>query len=219
MKPVREGLPRVLIAEGEAEFRSRLARLLDGDERVAVVGQAANGREALDLVATTHPDIVLMDVKMPIVDGVEATSRITRDYPDVRVLILTTFDPDNHFIQALKSGAAGCLLKGAEPDGIVPSILAVLSGERVMAAPVTNRVLDMVTEPLPPDEPDAGLTPREIEILKLLASGMPNKHIASQLKISEKTVRNHVSNLYEKLKIYDRSQAVLYAVRKGLVEP
>lgn len=212
-------VPRVVIADDQWEFRSRLARQLDQDQRVTVIGQAANGQEALELVASTHPDVVLMDVKMPVMDGVEVTSRITRDYPDVRVLILTTFDADNDFIQALKSGAAGCLLKGAEPDDIVSGILAVLSGERVMATPITNRVLDMVVEPVAPEACDSDLTPRELEILKLLATGMPNKQIATSLKISEKTVRNHVSKVYEKLEISDRSQAVLYAVRKGLVEP
>lgn len=216
---MRVAVPRVVIADDQWEFRSRLARQLDQDQRVTVIGQAANGQEALELVASTHPDVVLMDVKMPVMDGVEVTSRITRDYPDVRVLILTTFDADNDFIQALKSGAAGCLLKGAEPDDIVSGILAVLSGERVMATPITNRVLDMVVEPVAPEACDSDLTPRELEILKLLATGMPNKQIATSLKISEKTVRNHVSKVYEKLEISDRSQAVLYAVRKGLVEP
>jgi len=219
MTVTTEAPPRVVIADDQTLFRSGLARLLDLDERVEVVGQAANGQEAMDLVAKLHPNIVLMDIKMPGVDGVEATSRITREHPEVKVLILTTFDADNHFIQALKSGASGYVLKDSEPDAIVSSILAVLSGERVMATAVANRVLDMLTGTVTPKEYYDGLTPREIEILKLLATGMANKQIAYKLKISEKTVRNHVSNMYEKLEIYDRSQAVLYAVRKGLVEP
>ena len=214
-----EASPRVVIADDQTLFRSGLGSLLDMDERVEVVGQAADGQEALEMVAKLHPNIVLMDIKMPRVDGVEATSRITAEHPDVKVLILTTFDADNHFIQALKSGASGYVLKDSEPDAIVSSVLAVLSGERVMATAVANRVLDMLTGTVSPKEYYDGLTPREIEILKLLASGMANKQIAYQLKISDKTVRNHVSNMYEKLEIYDRSQAVLYAVRKGLVEP
>lgn len=216
---MREAVPRVVIADDQAQFRSGLAFLLDLDRRVEVVGQAANGQEALDQVVTTRPDIVLMDIEMPVLDGVGATSRIARDHPAVKVLILATFDADDHLIKALKSGASGCVLKDADPETIVSSILAVVSGERVMAAAVANRVLDMLTESVTPEESCDSLTPRETEILKLLATGMPNKKIADHLRISEKTVRNHLSSVYEKLEISDRSQAVLYAVRTGLVEP
>jgi DNA-binding NarL/FixJ family response regulator len=159
-----------------------------------------------------------MDLKMPNLDGIEATKQIVAQYPGVKVLLLTTFEADNHVIQALKAGASGYILKDSKPDSIVSSLLAVLAGERVMASAVANRVLEMLTGTTTPKEFYDGLTGREIEILKLLASGMANKQIAYKLKISEKTVRNHVSNMYEKLNIYDRSQAVLYAVRKGLVE-
>jgi DNA-binding NarL/FixJ family response regulator len=211
--------PRVLIADDQTLFRSGLAKLLDTDERIQVIGQAANGEEAVQMVARLHPDVVLMDLKMPLLDGVEATRKIAANHPDVRVLILTTFDAENHFIQALKAGARGYVLKDSEPEAIVSAILAVVSGESVMATPVANKVLEMLTGNVTPKEFYDGLTPREIEILRLLAAGMANKQIAYKLKISEKTVRNHVSNTYEKLGIYDRSQAVLYAVRKGLVEP
>jgi len=155
---------------------------------------------------------------MPNLDGIEATKEIVARHPGVRVLLLTTFEADNHVIQALKAGASGYILKDSKPDSIVSSLLAVLAGERVMASAVANRVLEMLTGTTTPKEFYDGLTGREIEILKLLASGMANKQIAYKLKISEKTVRNHVSNMYEKLDIYDRAQAVLYAVRKGLVE-
>ena len=211
--------PRVLITDDQTLFRSGLAKLLEADQRIQVVGEAGDGEEAIEMVASVSPDVVLMDLKMPNLDGVEATARITAAHPEVKVLVLTTFDADNHFIQALKAGASGYVLKDSEPDAIVSSILAVVSGERVMATAVANRVLDMLTGTVTPKEFYDGLTPREIEILKLLAAGMANKQIAYKLKISEKTVRNHVSNTYEKLGIYDRSQAVLYAVRKGLVEP
>jgi DNA-binding NarL/FixJ family response regulator len=219
MTVTTEAPPRVVIADDQTVFRFGLALLLDLDERVEVVGQAANGQEALELVARMHPDIVLMDVEMPGLNGLEATSRITREYPEVKVLILTTLDADNHVVQALRSGAAGYMFKDSEPDAIVSSIFAILSGERVMATAVADRVLEMVTGTLTPKEYYDGLTPREIEVLRHLATGMANKQIAYKLKISDKTVRNHVSNMYEKLEIYDRSQAVLYAVRKGLVEP
>jgi DNA-binding NarL/FixJ family response regulator len=211
--------PRVLITDDQTLFRSGLAKLLEADKRIQVVGEAGDGEEAIEMVDSVAPDVVLMDLKMPNLDGVEATARITSAHPEVKVLVLTTFDADNHFIQALKAGASGYVLKDSEPDAIVSSILAVVSGERVMATAVANRVLDMLTGTVTPKEFYDGLTPREIEILKLLAAGMANKQIAYKLKISEKTVRNHVSNTYEKLGIYDRSQAVLYAVRKGLVEP
>jgi DNA-binding NarL/FixJ family response regulator len=159
-----------------------------------------------------------MDIKMPNVDGIEATRTIIESLPDVRVLILTTFETDSHVIQALKAGARGYVLKDSTASAIISSIVAVMAGERVMAGAVANRVLEMLTGSTTPKEFYDGLTNREIEILKLLANGMANKQIAYRLKISEKTVRNHVSNTYEKLGIYDRSQAVLYAVRKGLVE-
>ena len=209
---------RVLIADDQTLFRVGLARLLEEDERVKIVGQAGDGVEAVKLAGSLKPDVVLMDLKMPNLDGIEATRQIVTAYPGVKVLLLTTFEADNHVIQALKAGASGYILKDSKPDSIVSSLLAVMAGERVMASAVANRVLEMLTGTTTPKEFYDGLTGREIEILKLLAGGMANKQIAYKLKISEKTVRNHVSNMYEKLNIYYRSQAVLYAVRKGLVE-
>jgi DNA-binding NarL/FixJ family response regulator len=209
---------RVLVVDDQTLFRTGLANLLDGDERVEVVGQAADGAEAVAQATKLKPDVVLMDVKMPSVDGIEATRRILQAVPGVRVLILTTFETDGQVIEALKAGASGYVLKDSSVAAIVSSVIAVMSGERVMASAVANRVLEMLTGTSTPKEFYDGMTNREIEILKLLASGVPNKQIAYRLKISEKTVRNHVSNMYEKLGIYDRSQAVLYAVRKGLVE-
>jgi DNA-binding NarL/FixJ family response regulator len=209
---------RVLIADDQTLFRVGLARLLEEDPRVQIVGQAGDGVEAVKLAGSLKPDVVLMDLKMPNLDGIEATRQISASHPGVKVLLLTTFEADNHVIQALKAGASGYILKDSKPDSIVSSLLAVMAGERVMASAVANRVLEMLTGTTTPKEFYDGLTGREIEILKLLAGGMANKQIAYKLKISEKTVRNHVSNMYEKLNIYDRSQAVLYAVRKGLVE-
>jgi DNA-binding NarL/FixJ family response regulator len=208
----------VLIADDQTLFRSGLARLLEGDDRVTVVGQAFDGLEAVKLAAALKPDVVLMDIKMPNLDGIEATRRIVAESPKSKVLMLTTFEADNHVIQALKAGASGYVLKDSEASAIVSSIIAVVAGERVMASAVANRVLEMLTGATTPKEFYDGLTAREVEILKMLATGMANKQIAFKLKISEKTVRNHVSNMYEKLGIYDRAQAVLYAVRKGLVE-
>jgi len=209
---------RVLIADDQTLFRAGLARLLNEDSRVEVVGQAIDGQDAVKQAAKLKPDVVLMDLKMPNVDGIEATRQITEADPNIKILILTTFEPDSNVIQAQKAGASGYVLKDASADAITSSVVAVMSGERVMASAVANRVLAMLTGTTTPKEFYDGLTNREIEILKLLANGMANKQIAYRLKISEKTVRNHVSNTYEKLGIYDRSQAVLYAVRKGLVE-
>jgi len=209
---------RTLIADDQTLFRVGLARLLEEDERVEIVGQAGDGAEAVKLAGSLKPDVVLMDLKMPNLDGIEATRQIVAVHPGVKVLLLTTFEVDTHVIEALKAGASGYILKDSRPDSIVSSLLAVMAGERVMASAVANRVLEMLTGMTTPKEFYDGLTGREVEILKLLASGMANKQIAYKLKISEKTVRNHVSNMYEKLNIYDRSQAVLYAVRKGLVE-
>jgi Response regulator containing a CheY-like receiver domain and an HTH DNA-binding domain len=209
---------RVLIADDQTLFRAGLARLLNEDARVEVVGQALDGQDAVKQAAKLKPDVILMDLKMPGVDGIEATRQITEADPSIKVMILTTFETDSNVIQALKAGASGYVLKDSSADAIVSSIVAVMSGERVMASAVANRVLEMLTGTTTPKQFYDGLTNREIEILKLLASGMANKQIAYRLTISEKTVRNHVSNTYEKLGIYDRSQAVLYAVRKGLVE-
>jgi len=210
---------RVVIADDQTLFRTGLARLLDEDPRVEVVGQAKDGADLIDRVASLNPDVILMDLKMPNIDGVEATRRIVAEHPEIKVLILSTFDADSYVLQALRAGASGYVLKDSQPDAIVSSILAIMSGERVMANAVANRVLDLLTGTATPKQFYDGLTAREIEILKLLANGLANKQIARSLAISEKTVRNHVSHMYEKLQIYDRSQAVLYAVRKGLVEP
>jgi DNA-binding NarL/FixJ family response regulator len=209
---------RIVVVDDQTLFRTGLARLLAEDPRIEVVGQAEDGSVAVDLVARVRPDVVLMDLKMPKLDGIEATKRMLARDADTKVLILTSFDADTSIIQALKAGAAGYVLKDSQAESIVSSILSVMSGERVMASAVAKRVLDMLTGSTTPKEFYDGMTAREVEILKLLASGMANKQIAYKLGISEKTVRNHVSNMYEKLQIFDRAQAVLYAVRKGLVE-
>jgi DNA-binding NarL/FixJ family response regulator len=218
MMTVATKAARILIADDQTLFRAGLARLLDEDPRVEVVGQAVDGVDAVKQAAKLKPDVILMDLKMPNLDGIEATRQITEAAPETKIVMLTTFETDSQVIQALKAGASGYVLKDSSAEAIVSSIVAVMSGEKVMASAVANRVLEMLTGTSTPKEFYDGLTNREIEILKLLANGMANKQIAYRLKISEKTVRNHVSNTYEKLGIYDRSQAVLYAVRKGLVE-
>jgi len=200
---------RVLIVDDQTLFRTGLSRLLDEDPRVEVVGEAKDGAEAVVQAAKLKPDVVLMDIKMPNLDGIEAARQITQADPNIKVLMLTTFEADNQVIQALKAGARGYVLKDSTAQAIITSIAAVMSGERVMASVVANRVLELLTGTTSPKEFYDGLTSREVEILKLLATGMANKQIAYRLQISEKTVRNHVSHTYEKLGIYDRAQAVL----------
>jgi two-component system NarL family response regulator len=216
--PAGTQVARIVIVDDQTLFRSGLARLLEEDPRVEIVGQACDGIDAVKQITTLKPDVVLMDLKMPNLDGIEATRKIVTEYPEIKVLVLTTFDADSYVLQALRAGASGYVLKNSQAAAIVSSILAVMAGERVMASEVANRVLDMLTGTTTPKEFYDGLTAREVEILKLLATGKANKQIAFHLRISEKTVRNHISNMYAKLQIYDRSQAVLYAVRKGLIE-
>ncbi len=209
---------RVLIADDQTLFRTGLARLLAEDPRVRVVAEAGDGVEAVRRCREMEPDVVLMDIKMPNLDGIKATEQILATLPDTPVLILTSFEADAHVLAALRAGASGYVLKDSEPEAIITSILAVRSGERVMAGAIAQRVLGMLTGDTTPKDFYDGLTAREIEILKLIAGGAANKQIAYKLAISEKTVRNHISNMYEKLQIFDRSQAVLYAARKGLVQ-
>lgn len=217
--PLITGKPvRVLVADDQTLFRAGLARILADDPRVTVIGVAADGVEAVRMCRELHPDVVLMDVRMPNLDGIKATEQIKANTPEIPVLILTTFEADSHVLAALRAGASGYVLKDSEPESIVSSLLAVRSGERVMSGPVAQRVLGMLTGDTTPKDFYDGLTAREIEILKLIAEGSANKQIAYKLSISEKTVRNHISNMYEKLQIFDRSQAVLYAARKGLVQ-
>ena len=208
----------LLIADDQALFRSGLARLFADDTRVEVLGEAADGAEAVRLAAKVKPDVVLMDLRMPNLDGIEATRQIIAANPAVKVIVLTTFDTDNQVLLALQAGASGFALKDSAPAAIIHAIEAVMAGQRVMASQVAQRVLDMISGVKSPKDFYDGLTAREVEILRLLASGKGNKQVAYGLRISEKTVRNHISHIYEKLGIYDRTQAVLYAVRKGLVE-
>ena len=212
-KPVR-----VLIADDQTLFRSGLARLLGDDPRVVVIAQVGDGVEAVRQCRELEPDVVLMDVRMPNLDGIKATEQITASMPGVPVLILTTFEADSQVLAALRAGASGYVLKDSDLEALISSILVVRSGERVLAGPVAERVLGMMTGDATPKDFYDGLTSREIEVLKLIASGAANKQIAYKLSISEKTVRNHISNMYEKLQLFDRSQAVLYAARKGLIQ-
>jgi DNA-binding NarL/FixJ family response regulator len=206
----------VIIADDQTLFRSGLAALLDRDSRVKVVGQAANGEEAVRMVGELKPQVVLMDLKMPVMEGVEATRLIRGQHPDVAVIILSSFSGDGHLIPAFEAGASGYVLKDTNVSTIVNSMLAIVGGSKVMSAPIADRLVAMLSNQ--PKESDDGLTRREVEILKLVAIGLANKQIAYRLQLSEKTIRNHISNIYEKLGIQGRSHAVIYAAKKGLIE-
>ena len=211
-------VPTVMIIDDQTLFRRGLVKLLESDPRIKIVDDAPNGVSAMEKIAKNPPDIVLMDIKMPVMDGIETTRRIVSQYPKIKVLVLTTFENDGYVVQALKAGASGYLLKDSPPEAIVSAMIAILSGERVMTQSVADQFLNLMSGASQKARYD-GMTRREIEILRLLGQGMTNKQIAYRLQISGKTVRNHISNFYSKLGVADRSQAVLYAVRKGLVEP
>jgi DNA-binding NarL/FixJ family response regulator len=209
---------RLLVADDQTLFRKALVDLLERTPRLKVVDQVGDGRMAVKRALELQPDVVLMDIRMPEIDGVEATRLILAQRPATRILILTAFETDRHVLQALQAGASAYVLKDSEPDALITSILAVHAGQRVVTGAAANRVVEMLTNSGPTRAYYDNLTAREIEVLTLLASGLANKQIAHKIKISDKTVRNHISNIYEKVKVVDRSQAVLYAVRKGLVE-
>jgi DNA-binding NarL/FixJ family response regulator len=210
---------RVLIADDNALFRLGLTRLLKDDRRLDIVADAADGKEAVEKAAVHNPDVILMDSHMPNMDGIEAMQRISAQQPDVKVLFLSSFENESDVLQAMRRGAGGYVLKDAMPEAIIRSIIAVDSGERVLSDLVAKRVIEIASGVRTADQATDGMTAREIEVLKLMSSGLANKQIAYRLKISEKTVRNHISHIYEKIGVVDRAQAALYAVRKGLIQP
>jgi DNA-binding NarL/FixJ family response regulator len=209
----------VILADDHPVFRDGLAVLLDSVEGIRVVGRAGTGREALDLVAQLHPDVVVMDVNMPDLDGIEATRRLTMESPHVGVVVLTMAEDDDTVFAAMRAGARGYLLKEAGPDDIVRSITAVAHGEAVFGAAVARRIMDYFASG-PPATADAGpfpeLTPREREVLDLVAAGRANADIARALFLSPKTVRNIVSNVFAKLHVADRAEAIIRARDAGL---
>ncbi|MEU9486232.1 response regulator transcription factor [Streptomyces decoyicus] len=198
-----------------------LLGLLPGIE---VVGSAADGEDAVRLVAQLAPDVVLMDLRMPRCDGVEATRRIRAEHPGTQVVVLTTYADDDSLFPALKAGARGYLTKDADGDEIVRAIDDVLSGDAGLSPRIQRRLLERFTEPvraLPqtPDEPPDGLTAREVEVLRLVAEGQSNPEIARTLHVSTATVKTHINNLFAKAGLRDRAQAIHYAYRHGLAQP
>jgi DNA-binding NarL/FixJ family response regulator len=210
---------RIVVADDQRLFRESIAGILGMEAAFAVVGVASNGLEAVEAARQLHPHVLLMDVKMPQMDGIVATRCIRSEFPEMRVILLTTFATDDFLLESLEAGASGYLLKDMSAAGLVSAIRAVFNGEQVTAPDITNRMMQLLGRQLPEKRLCAdGLTSRETETLKLIARGMIAKEIAHTLAISEKTVRNHISSIYRKLDMYDRSQMVIYAMKKGLVD-
>src|SRR4051812_7544107 len=203
---------RVLLAEDHALVRAGLERLLATAADVEVVGAATNGAEAVALAAELRPDVVLMDLVMPEMDGREATRRIVAETKDVNVVVLTSFSDREQILDALDAGAVGYLLKDAEPDELVRGVRAAAAGEAPLAPKAASAVLTARTE----QRPAADLTPREREVLALLAGGKANKQIARELGISEKTVKAHLTRVFEAIGVSDRTAAALWAQRHGV---
>jgi DNA-binding NarL/FixJ family response regulator len=213
---------RVLLVDDQELVRSGFRMILEARDDIDVVGEAANGREAIELAATTSADVILMDVRMPGVDGVEATRTILASGSTARVLVLTTFDLDEYVVQAIRAGASGFLLKDVRPAELVDAIRVVAAGEALLAPTVTRRLLDRFALVVPDDRTPPsldGLTERELEILRLVAQGLSNAEIAERLVVGETTVKTHVSAVLRKLGLRDRVQAVIAAYDAGLVRP
>lgn len=214
---------RVLAADDQRVVREGLALVLGLLPGVEVVGTAADGDEAIELAHRLSPDVVLMDLRMPRCDGVEATRRIREEYPGTQVVVLTTYADDESLFPALRAGARGYLTKDAGGDEIVRAVHSVLSGDAGLSPSIQRRLLERLSgpEPQPPavtDAPD-GLTARETEVLLLIADGLSNQEIARKLHVSTATVKTHINNLFAKTGLKDRAQAVRYAYAKGLARP
>jgi DNA-binding NarL/FixJ family response regulator len=214
---------RVVIADDQELVREGLRMMLEAEHDIEVVGEASDGAAALNAARTHDPDVVLMDVRMPGLDGIEATARLTAANARARVLVLTTFDLDEYVYRAMKAGASGFLLKDATRDKLAAAVRTVASGEALLAPAITRRLLEDFCQRPPPSAslpPGAGdLSPRELEVLGLLAQGLSNAEIAAKLFLSDATVKSHVARILNKLDLRDRVQAVVFAYESGLVRP
>ena len=214
---------RVLIVDDQALVRAGFVKLLEPELDLSIVAEASDGLEAVDAAARTRPDVVLMDIRMPHLDGIEATRRIRAQAQAPRVLVLTTYDLDEYVFDALKAGASGFLLKDAPADQLVAGVRIVAAGDALLAPAVTRRLIgEFARRPTPPPEGPAELaelTAREGEILTLMARGLTNSEIADELVLGESTVKTHVGNVLMKLGLRDRVQAVVLAYETGLVRP
>ncbi|WP_210364724.1 response regulator transcription factor [Bacillus sp. REN3] len=208
---------RVLIADDHHIVRRGLVFFFKTREKIEVVGEAVNGKEAVELARELRPDVILMDLIMPEIDGIEATKLIKAEMPDVKIMMLTSFADQEHVIPAIEAGASGYQLKDIEPDELAAALIKVVEGEDQLHPKATSLVLKHLTSRSRQEKnPISDLTKRELEVLKEIAKGKSNKEIASSLFITEKTVKTHVSNILAKLGLADRTQAALFAVKNDL---
>ncbi len=215
MEPIR-----ILLADDHTLFRKGIRTILEQMNDLKVEGEAASGREAIALAQELVPDVILMDIKMPEVSGIEATRHILQENPHIGVILVTMFDDPESVFAGMRAGARGYVLKEAEPEELRRAIDAAQRGEVMLCPIIAEKVLEHFgsdAKPRQPGMPYEQLTQRELQVLQLAADGLSNKEIAQKLVISEKTVKNHIANIFSKLNVNDRTQAVLYALRKGLV--
>jgi DNA-binding NarL/FixJ family response regulator len=216
-------LTRVLIADDDDLMRAGLVELLAGEPSIEIVGEASTGRQAVERARRLDPDVILMDVRMPDVDGIEATRELTSAAQRARVLILTTFEQDDYIFGALRAGASGFLLKRIRPEELIAAVHTVGAGDSLLSPSVTRRVIDRMAQQPTPELADQSrlsrLTPRERDVLELLARGLSNREIARELVVEESTIRTHVKRILMKLELRDRVQAVIFAYESGLNRP
>jgi DNA-binding NarL/FixJ family response regulator len=214
---------RLLIADDDDLMRAGLIELLTADPEIDIVGEAATGREAVEQARKLMPDVVLMDVRMPDLDGIGATRELLRPAPEVKVLILTTFEQDDYIFGALRAGASGFLLKRTRPEDLIAAVHTIAAGDSLLSPSVTRRVIArMAQQPTPELAAQAKLaelTPRERQVLELIARGLSNREIAAALVVEESTIRTHVKRILTKLELRDRIQAVIFAYETGVNRP
>ena len=210
---------RVLVADDQSMVRAGFRMLLAGEEDIEVVAEASNGLEAVDKAARFHPSVVLMDIRMPELNGLQATRRILAASDDARILILTTFDLDDYVFEALKAGASGFVLKDDSPEQLIAAIRTVADGEALLSPAITKRVIEKFVRISPPTPPQefGELSERERDVFRLIARGLSNAEIGGELHISETTVKTHVTHILQKLDLRDRVQAVVLAYQTGAV--
>jgi len=211
---------RVLLADDHTLFRKGIRTILEQTQDIEVVGEAANGQEAVAKARELVPDAILMDIKMPVINGIDASKAILQENPHIGIVLVTMFDDPESVFAGMRAGARGYVLKEAEPDELRRAIEAAYRGEVILCPIMAKKVLDHFgrgSKVQAPGLPYVELTQRELQVLQLAADGMSNKEIASELFITEKTAKNHIANIFSKLQVNDRTQAILYALRKGLV--